>query len=266
MPVEANGAPLSLRMASGRPQVRNRWRRWGLTPAPPTSGEALAAEEIATEVVDDGERVAVGPIAHPELALEVDGPDLVRGRGLEGRRSGMLPPPTPTPLVHLSVARQDIEDRAAGGPVALGIPCAEALEDLSGPPAESSVFLEDQRDDVGGGLMRARARGTTPIGESPQTFLLVPVEPFVAGVAADAVTEAEFRHGPRATREVLGEMMTFEHGVGLLPGHRSSSHRGSEKCHPCARTSVTYVPRLYRRHPNNALQSTPQSGAAELGR
>lgn len=30
-------APLSLRIASGRPQVRKRWRRWGFTPGPPTS-------------------------------------------------------------------------------------------------------------------------------------------------------------------------------------------------------------------------------------
>jgi hypothetical protein len=37
MPVEANGAPLSLRIASGRPPVRKSWRRWAFTPAPATS-------------------------------------------------------------------------------------------------------------------------------------------------------------------------------------------------------------------------------------
>jgi len=38
----------------------------GFDAGPADIREALAAEEIATEVVDDGKRVAVGPIAHPE--------------------------------------------------------------------------------------------------------------------------------------------------------------------------------------------------------
>jgi hypothetical protein len=41
------------------------------------------------------------------------------------------------------------------------------------------------------------------------------------------------------------KMVSFEHGIGLLPGHRFSSHQGWEKCQPCARTPVTYVPGLY---------------------
>jgi hypothetical protein len=62
-------------------------------------------------------------------------------------------------------------------------------------------------------------------------------------------------------------MVAFEHGIGLLPGHHSSSHRGREKCHPCARTSVTYVPRLHPLLPNPRMQPTGRMGArAPLGR
>jgi hypothetical protein len=51
--------------------------------------------------------------------------------------------------------------------------------------------------------------------------------------------------------------VSFEHGIGLLPGHRFSSHEGWEKCQPCARTPVTYVPGLYPERPNHSLQRTP---------
>src|SRR5665647_487029 len=48
------------------------------------------------------------------------------------------------------------------------------------------------------------------------------------------------------TREVLCEVMPLNHGIGLLPGHRRLSEMGFGKCHPCPRTSVNHVPRLYR--------------------
>ena len=214
----------------------------------PGSGDvqqAVAAEQVAAEVIDDGQRVAVDAVAGAELAFEVDGPDLVRGRG--GERSGarMFPPTVVPPRVGAAVAREDIEDGAARRPVALRITGAEALQDLAGSPAVARVFVQDQSDHIGRRLVRAGARGPAAVREAPRPFLPVPIEPLVAGVPADAVAEAEFGHRPRATLEVLGEMVTFEHGIGLLPGHHSSSQTGQEKCHPCARTSVTYVPRLY---------------------
>ena len=58
--------------------------------------QALAAEEIATEAVLDGEGVAVAAVAGLELALEVGGPNGV-GRVEGSRRSSrMVPPPAPT--------------------------------------------------------------------------------------------------------------------------------------------------------------------------
>lgn len=39
--------------------------------------ESVAAEQIAAEVIDEGQRVAVEPVAHEELPFEVDGPNLV---------------------------------------------------------------------------------------------------------------------------------------------------------------------------------------------
>ncbi len=81
----------------------------GFHPSATGIRQALTGEEIAAEVVDDGERVAVGPVPHPELPLEVDGPDLVRRGGLEGRGARVLPaaPLTPRgPILTVRVERR----------------------------------------------------------------------------------------------------------------------------------------------------------------
>ena len=225
--------------------------------------EPVAAEQVAAEGINHGQRVAVDPVARAELALEVDGPDLVWRGGVERGGPRMFPLPAPAAMLDAVVAREDVEDRAAGGPGPLGVAGLEALQDLPGAPPEAGVLLEDQRDDVGRRLVRTGTRGTAVIVQPPRPALTVAVEPLVAGVPADAVAQTEFGHRPLATVEVLGEMMAFEHGIGLLPGHHSSSYGGQEKCHPCARTAVSYVPRLYRPQPNPQMQPT-NAGGPEL--
>jgi hypothetical protein len=209
--------------------------------------EPVAAEQVAAEVIKDGQWIAVDPVAHAELALEVDGPDLV-GRGrVERGGPRMLPVPAAAAMLDAVVAREDVEDGTPGGPGPLRVAGPKALQDLAGAPAKPGVFLEDALDDVGRGLVRAGARSAAVLVQPPRPALTVAVEPLVAGVPADAVAQAQLGHRPLATGEVLGKMVSFEHGIGLLPGHPFSSYGGQEKCHPCARTAVTYVPRLYPR-------------------
>ena len=87
-------------------------------------------------------------------------------------------------------------------------------------------------------------------------MLAVAMRPLVTGVATDGVPLAELGRRPLAALEIVHKMVSFEHGIGLLPGHRFSSDEGWEKCQPCARTPVTYVPGLYRCLPNNSLERT----------
>ncbi len=133
--------------------------------------QPLATEQVAAEVIDDRKRVAVDSVAHAELALEVDGPDLIGRGGVERGCAGMLPgPPTPA-MVDVAVARQDVEDGAARRPGPLGGTGAEALQDLPGAPAEPAVFLEDQLDDVGGRLVRTGARGPAVVEQAARAAL-----------------------------------------------------------------------------------------------
>ena len=68
-------------------------------PGPCNIQQPLTAEQVATEVIDDGQRVAIDAVARAELAFEVDGPDLVRGGGGEGSGARMLPPTVVPPRV-----------------------------------------------------------------------------------------------------------------------------------------------------------------------
>src|SRR3990172_193045 len=124
MPVEAKGAPLSLRIASGSPQVRKSWRRCGLTPGP-----------------------------HTELALEIDRPDLIRGDRGDRHPARMFPVVPAAAMPDPVVAREDVKDGAPGGPGPLRIPGSQAFPNLAGPPPESGVFPQNQLDDVVGRLV-----------------------------------------------------------------------------------------------------------------
>jgi len=91
MPSDAKGAPLSLRIASGKamvakesPQRAEHARRFDV-------GKALATAHIPTEMIDDGERIAVHAIARAELPFEIDRPHLIGCGGLQRCRPRMFP-------------------------------------------------------------------------------------------------------------------------------------------------------------------------------
>ena len=73
------------------------------------------------------------------------------------------------------------------------------------------------------------------IVKATDAALAVAVKPLVAGDPADAVAHAQLRHRPMATLDVLNEMVSFEHGIGLQPGHPSFLP-------PTVGRSVSHVP------------------------
>jgi len=111
-------------------------------------GQSMAAEQVAAEVVDDGERVAVATIAHEELPFEVDGPDLIGSGGVEGGSSGMLPASATSPGMDAAVALKNIENGAACRQGLTGETCLESLQNLSGSPPVPAVLLENQLDEI----------------------------------------------------------------------------------------------------------------------
>src|ERR1051326_8154791 len=78
--------------------------------------QAVTAEQVPAEVVDDGQGITVDTVAHQELPFEVDGPDLIWCGRVEGRGTRMLPSASAAPRLGPAMALQDVEDRAARGP------------------------------------------------------------------------------------------------------------------------------------------------------
>ena len=199
------------------------------------SGESAATEQVTTEVVDDGKRVAVVPVAHAEVTFEIDGPNLVGCGGVEGCGAGMLPTSSSGAGADPAIALEDIEDGASGRPVLVGKSLAESLQDLSSPPSVACVFRQDELDELSGSLMRTRPRGSAVLSKPTGTVLPVTMNPFVAGRAANTVPETKLRHRPVSADEILDKVASFQHRVGLQPGRPSSFPRGSEE-------SVNHVP------------------------
>jgi len=102
--------------------------------------EPLAAEQVAAEVIDDRQRVATDPVPHPEMALEIDRPDLVRADRRDRHPAGMFPG-VPAAMADPVVPPEDVKD---------GAPRPQAPPNLAGPPPESGMFPQNQCDEVVG--------------------------------------------------------------------------------------------------------------------
>ncbi len=75
-------------------------------------------------------------------------------------------------------------------------------------------------------LVGTRSGGAALIPEASRSTLAIAVAPLLAGDPTDAVADAQLRHRPVTALEVLNELMSFEHRVGLQPGHPSPKRSG----------------------------------------
>ena len=158
--------------------------------------EALACEQISTEAILYGERVAVDPVTGLELTLEVGGPDRVGGIEGCGGRPGVGSSSAAPSLLHESSSLHIlVEDSSTrDGPVR--VQGQESSSDLSGtPPGSVCAEFERSLDDLrirGEGM---GSRSMRSIRQPIRPFGLVSVEPLVAGFTANAVSVAELGVG-----------------------------------------------------------------------
>jgi hypothetical protein len=104
----------------------------------------VAAEQIATEVIRDGERVAVDAVSHEELAFEVDGPDLIGRKGGGYGGAWMLPTISPSSRMNPTMAFENVEDGAACRHPESWVAISQALADLPGAPPKPAVLIQDE--------------------------------------------------------------------------------------------------------------------------
>ena len=172
--------------------------------------ETLAGEQIPTEAVLDGERVAVAAIEGLELTFEVGGPDGVGCIEGSGGSAGMRASATPARLLHEAIAPEVLVEDPSRRDAPVGVQGEEPSADLVGTPTWSArAELEGRLKHMwlGGMWMSRGTAGTVP--EAIGSFGLVAVEPLVARLAADAVAQAELRVREKAARGLEDESLAF---------------------------------------------------------
>src|SRR5262249_62398386 len=141
------------------------------------------------------------------------GPQIV-GRVGHGRHAaGMLPRPPATPLLHQSPPREQIAGGADGWPLDRGVSRLQPREEFARPPAGMLPPRgADHRRDIPRDAMRAVMRNPAAITQTEPTALLKAREPFVTGLAADAVAGAQLGHGVQTQAASPNEALTLFHG------------------------------------------------------
>ena len=158
------------------------------------AGERLAGEQVATDEVGDGERVAVAMVGEHELALEVGAPELVRLAGPgEGCALSLVAPPSPSRDQAVSIEYG--VDGADGGGLDPQFESAQLLADLGRAPG--GVFLaqlEDPALELEGQLVGLAVGPAAAIGEALEADIAIAPVELVAGLAGDAELSAQHRH------------------------------------------------------------------------
>src|SRR5919109_322994 len=150
--------------------------------------QTVARQEIPGVLVGDRQRVAVDRVPRAEVTFEVGGPEIVGLSGQGRDDAGMLPLPSPAPLLDQSATGQKIARGADGRPLRTRVARLKPGEELGRPPARMlATHGTDHRGDVSSDTVGAVMRRPTPITQSEATALAEAREPFVARLAADAV-------------------------------------------------------------------------------
>src|SRR5215471_15852313 len=106
-------------------------------------------------------------------------------------------------------AEENIAGRRAGRPVGLRVFALEMLEQFLGPPTGMTApRLKNREAERLRRLIRRGERPARPVGQTGGAFRLIAIDPFVAGLAADAVSVAEFRER-NGVAEKFGDKLSF---------------------------------------------------------
>src|SRR5262249_47835695 len=98
----------------GQPALSEDLLEYGLGRAALGALQGFAADDVATDRIGDGQRIAVLLIAQPKLALEVRTPELVRSLGVRERRAAGGRAVTSTPRLDEARTLEEVTYRAWG--------------------------------------------------------------------------------------------------------------------------------------------------------
>jgi hypothetical protein len=124
----AKGTPLSVRIRWGKPKLLKKAAENRLCISAGGSAQGLTAEQVAREVVSDGQRITVVTITSFEVAFEIGTPNLVGCRNDGSRFAGMTNEPTMARLLDQAMAGENVANGSASGPLLFRLAVAQDLE------------------------------------------------------------------------------------------------------------------------------------------
>ena len=173
----------------------------------------MAREQEARVLIGDRERIAVDPIAGPELALEVRGPEVVRARPWIGDHAGVMRRAAAPTLLHQAVPREQIARGADRRPRDAGMARLEPLQQLLRSPVRMSAARRQQQLRHGlRDLVRAVMRRATPIPQRRPSAGVVAADPLVAGLPTDRVPRAQRSHVVQPEQMIIDKAFALFHG------------------------------------------------------
>jgi hypothetical protein len=175
--------------------------------------QTMAGQEIPGVLVGNRQGVAVDAIARAEVALEIGGPEIVGLRGGHRNNAGMLIVAPSAPLLHQAPPRQEIAGGADRRPLQARLARPQPGQEFGRSPARMlPPRRTDHRGDVPRDTVGAVMRRPAAITQAAAPAFIVAGEPFVAGLAADAVAGAQFGHGIQVQPVITNEPLTLFHG------------------------------------------------------
>ncbi len=191
--------------------------------------------------VADGQRVAVDAVSRLELPFVISGPHRVRLRRDERNAAGVLGRAALAALLRQPVAVEDGPGRGGSRELHARVTTGEVGKQLARSPTRVRLATgDDQRLDLGRGLVLLVMPGVAAISQRLSASGAVADDPLVGGLARDACAVGEFSDGVEALGVEGDKAGSFEHGIGDGPGHgglgRWEAMQG--ECHPSARSKV----------------------------
>src|SRR5580704_13535498 len=219
--VEANGGPLSDRIASGRPNSQNASSNTGRT-WPWSPRHRLAAQQAAAPRIAQRQGIAARPIAGPEPALEVDRPYRIRFACCGERlRMGRALRPTAA-FVRQAPLGQPIADRARRRQLDARTQLAKLVPPLLGAPA----IMRAQRQYIVHQLRLTRpamfVRRPAAVLQTLHAFALIPPQQPVPRLTTDAGLRTQLRHHRPFLLRRQHKPHPLFHDAGLFPRHRQA--------------------------------------------
>jgi hypothetical protein len=174
--------------------------------------EALATDEVAAEVIGDGEGKAIDAVSGFELFLEISAPKIVGCEYGIGGFAGMSDPASAAGSGDHTVSFEDIADGGTAWKIPIRMTTVNDFDDLFGTPiGVLSSQIKQRFNDVRVSLIGEMMRYPREVFEGAWPVFSIAFNPFVTGLARDIIAITKFGKRKPLLRKISDESNFLVH-------------------------------------------------------